>query len=65
MSSVIVQKINNAEKPVYFISKVFRGVGARYQKIEKLALVIIVVARKLRPYFQGHKIFVKTNYHIC
>lgn len=65
MSSIIVQKTNNAEKPVYFVSKVFRCVEARYQKIEKLVLVIIVMARKLRPYSQGHKIFVKTNYHIC
>lgn len=49
---------------MYFISKVFIGAKARYQKIEKLVLAFVVVARKLRPYFQGHKILVNTNYHV-
>lgn len=49
---------------MYFIRNVFRGAKARYQKIEKLKLVVVVAKRKLRTYFQGHKIFVKTSYHI-
>lgn len=35
-----------------------------YQKIEELALAVIVTPRKLQPYFLGHKIFVKTNYRV-
>lgn len=53
-----------AERLMYFSSKVFKGAKARYQNIEKLELVIIVMARKLRPYFQGHKILVKNDYLI-
>lgn len=53
MSSVLIQEIDKAEKPVYFVNKVFRGAEARYQKIEKLALSVVIVERKLRPYFQG------------
>jgi len=36
----------------------------RYQKIECLALTVVTTARKLRPYFQSHKIVVKSNYPI-
>lgn len=41
--------------------KVFKGDEARYQKIKRLALT----ARKLRPYFHVHQIFVKTYHLIC
>lgn len=58
MRSDLVQEIEKEKKPVYFILKVFRGLEVRYWKIKKLALVVIVTTRKLKPYFQGHKIFV-------
>lgn len=64
MSSIFVQGTYKAENLVYFASKVFRGTKACYQKFGKLSLVIVVV-RKLRPYFQNHKIFVKTKYLVC
>lgn len=48
----------DGEKLVYFLSKVFKGVELQYQKIEKNTLALVVTARKLRPYFQGHKIAV-------
>lgn len=35
MSSIFVQEIDSVEKHVYFISKVFRGVNACYQKNDK------------------------------
>ncbi|KAL2250014.1 UNVERIFIED_CONTAM: Retrovirus-related Pol polyprotein from transposon opus [Sesamum indicum] len=38
------------------------GAEKRYAQIEKLALALIVTARKLRPYFQGHRIIVLTNH---
>jgi len=64
MSSVLVQASNSGEKPIYFVSKVFKGAEIRYEKTEILALVVVITARKLRPYFQSHKIVVKTNYPI-
>ena len=33
----------------------------RYSPVEKIALALITAARKLRPYFQAHKIGVYTN----
>ena len=49
---------------MYFVSKVLKGAELRYQKIERLALAVIMTARKLRHYFQGHPITVRTNYPI-
>jgi len=43
---------------------VFKGAELQYQKIKRLALTIITTARKLHPYFQSHKIIVKTNYAV-
>ncbi|RDY00568.1 hypothetical protein CR513_16229, partial [Mucuna pruriens] len=36
----------------------------RYQKFEKATLVIVVTARKLRPYFQSHPVKCRTNLSI-
>ncbi|XP_038679442.1 uncharacterized protein LOC119980719 [Tripterygium wilfordii] len=38
------------------------GVATRYNLLEKLALALVVAARKLRPYFQCHSIVVVTNF---
>jgi len=64
ISSVLVQNSDTGEKPIYFISKVFRGAELRYQKVELLALFVVITARKLRSYFQSHQIVVKSNYPI-
>jgi hypothetical protein len=64
LSSTLVQEIKAGEKPIYFVSRTFKGAEAKYQKIEKLSLAVILTARKLRQYFQSHKVVVKTNYPI-
>lgn len=43
INSVPVQEIDRAEKPVYFIIKVFRGAEAWYQKIENLKHASIIM----------------------
>ena len=48
--------------PVYYTSKAFQGAEERYSVMEKLALAFVIAARKLRPYFQSHKIVVLTNH---
>src|ERR1051325_10307850 len=62
VSSVLVQDTEEGERPVYFVSKVLKGAEIRYQKIEKLALALVTTARKLRHYFLGHPVQVKTNF---
>ena len=64
LSSALVQEVEGEEKPVYFVSKTLRGAELRYQKLEKLSLAVIVTARRLRQYFQSHKVIVKTDYPI-
>ncbi|GAU31520.1 hypothetical protein TSUD_332960 [Trifolium subterraneum] len=64
MSSALVQEINGEERPIYFVSRTFRGAETRYQKIERLSLAVIFTARRLRQYFQSHKIVVKTDFPI-
>jgi hypothetical protein len=59
-----VQEIEGEERPVYFVSRTLRGAELRYQKLEKLSLAVIVTARRLRQYFQSHKVIVKTDYPI-
>ncbi|KAL0378324.1 UNVERIFIED_CONTAM: hypothetical protein Sradi_3137900 [Sesamum radiatum] len=46
---------------VYYVSKVLNSVEGRYTPIEKMALALIITARRLRPYFLSHPIGVKTN----
>ncbi|WJX52573.1 hypothetical protein P8452_38672 [Trifolium repens] len=64
MGATLVQEIKGEEKPVYFVSKIFKGAETRYQKIEKLSLSVISTARRLRQYFQSHRIVVRTDYPI-
>ncbi|GAU32939.1 hypothetical protein TSUD_153560 [Trifolium subterraneum] len=64
MSAALVQEEDGEERPVYFISRIFRDAESRYQNIEKLSLAVIVTARRLRHYFQSHRIMVKTDYPI-
>jgi hypothetical protein len=62
VSSALVREDAGIQKPVYFTSRALRGAEERYPRIEKLAFALIVSARKLRPYFQEHAIWVLTEY---
>ncbi|XP_026459361.1 uncharacterized protein LOC113360024 [Papaver somniferum] len=50
------------EKPAYFVSKSLTGEETRYKKIEKIALALFHASRRLKPYFQGRKIVVYSEY---
>ena len=53
---MLVKNEAKVQKPVYYVSKVLHGAGINYSVIEKFALALITASRKLRPYFQAHKI---------
>ncbi|XP_057432183.1 uncharacterized protein LOC130724932 [Lotus japonicus] len=61
VSSVLLQEIKDDLRIIYFVSHALQGAEVRYQKIEKAALALIIFARKLRPYFQGFPVVVKTD----
>ena len=61
MSATLVREEDGSQRPVYFTSRALRGAEERYPQIEKLAFVLIIAARKLKPYFQAHTIVVLTD----
>uniref|UniRef100_A0A2N9HJD1 Uncharacterized protein n=1 Tax=Fagus sylvatica TaxID=28930 RepID=A0A2N9HJD1_FAGSY len=62
VSSALIREDGGTQLPVYYTSKAFQGAEDRYPAMEKLALALVIAARKLRPYFQSHKIIVLTNH---
>ncbi|KAI5349264.1 hypothetical protein L3X38_002151 [Prunus dulcis] len=61
VSSVLIRSKDNAEHPVHYVSKALHDAEVRYPDIEKLAFALVISARRLRPYFQAHTIYVLTN----
>jgi hypothetical protein len=65
VSAVLVQEKEEEGKlkqiPVYFSSEALSGSKIFYSELEKIAYAVILAARKLRHYFEGHKIRVTTN----
>ncbi|XP_075515568.1 uncharacterized protein LOC142550215 [Primulina tabacum] len=61
VSSVLIKEEGSDQKHVYYVSHALRGPELRYSEIEKVALALIMIARKLRPYFLSHQIIVLIN----
>ena len=62
VSLALIREDGDTQLPVYYTSKALQGTEERYPAIEKLALALVIAARKLRPYFQSHKIIILTNH---
>ncbi|XP_011102006.1 uncharacterized protein LOC105180037 [Sesamum indicum] len=62
VSSILVREDGGQQNPIYYVSKMLQGAELRYTEMERLALAQVVTARKLRPYFQSHKVIMLTNY---
>ncbi|KAL5581545.1 hypothetical protein UlMin_013987 [Ulmus minor] len=56
VSAVLVREEEGKQFPVYYVSKSLLDAETRYTQLEKLALALVMAARKLRPYFQCHPI---------
>ena len=62
VSVALVRNDGHSQRPVYIVSRAFRGAEERYPRMEKLALALITAAQKLKkPYFQAHIIVVLTD----
>jgi hypothetical protein len=65
VSAMLVQEKEEEGKfkqiPVYFTSKALSGSKLFYSELEMIAYAIVMAARKLRHYFDGHRIRVITN----
>nr|KYP55589.1 hypothetical protein KK1_001806 [Cajanus cajan] len=63
-SPATVKEVQQLTGRMASLSRVLQGAEVRYQKIEKLALAILVTARKLRHYFQSYEVVVRTDHPI-
>jgi hypothetical protein len=65
VSAVLVQEKEEEGKlkqiSVYFASEALSGSKLFYSELEKIAYAVVMAARKLRHYFEGHRIRVITN----
>jgi hypothetical protein len=52
------------QHPVYFISKVLGPSKMKYPQVQKLLYAVLLTARKLRHYFDDHKVIVVTGFPI-
>ena len=64
VSAVLVREEGSKQLPIYYVSKALLDSETRYSHLEKLALALIVAARKLQPYVQAHPIVVVTSFPI-
>jgi hypothetical protein len=52
------------QHPVYFINEVLSPSKIRYPQVQKLLYIVLLTARKLRHYFDNHKVIVITGFPI-
>nr|XP_025661213.1 uncharacterized protein LOC112756811 [Arachis hypogaea] len=61
LAAVLVREEGKAQQSIYFVSRALQGAELRYSKLEKLALTLLTSSRRLRQYFQGHRVVVRTD----
>nr|KYP39784.1 Retrovirus-related Pol polyprotein from transposon 17.6 [Cajanus cajan] len=61
ISSVLVQDKEGTQAPIYFVSRLLQDAETRYQLIEKVALGLVHTSRRLRHYFQSHRVVIHTD----
>ena len=51
VSLALIREEGNVQKLVYYTNQAFQGGEASYPRIEKIAFMLLVASRKVRPYF--------------
>jgi len=64
VSATLVHEVDDKQDLVYFVNKTLQDLETQYQMVEKIALSLVTMTRRLRTYFQNHQIVVKTDYPI-
>ncbi|KAJ9550560.1 hypothetical protein OSB04_014605 [Centaurea solstitialis] len=62
VSAAMVREEDKQQRPIYYVSKSLLDARTRYASMEKLLLGLVIVAKKLRHYFESHHTIVITNY---
>ncbi|GKE51744.1 reverse transcriptase domain-containing protein [Tanacetum coccineum] len=61
ISAVLMTERGMVQTPVYFVSRALQGLKLNYTPMEKLVLLLVFAAKRLRRYFQAHPIVVITD----
>jgi hypothetical protein len=65
-AAIIVEReeghVYKVQRPIYYISKVLLDSKIRYPYVQKLLYALLITSRKLRHYFDCHKITVVTDF---
>jgi hypothetical protein len=65
-TALVVERVEEGhaypvQHPVYFISEVLGPSKKKYPQVQKLLYAVFLTARKLRHYFDDHKVIVVTG----
>lgn len=55
-------RVFKVQRPVYYVSEVLSDSKVRYPHVQKLLYTLLIASRKLRHYFDSHKISVITDF---
>lgn len=65
VSAVLIEEKEHDLKmrqfPIYYVSEALSGAKVNYSKLEKIAYIVVMASRKLKHYFQAHKIRVVSS----
>jgi len=61
VSAILMVERAKEQIPMYYVSHALAGAEVNYPLIEKFAYALVMASRKLRPYFEAHKILVLTD----
>ena len=62
VSAVLIVERGGSQRPIYYVSEVLYGPKERYPEVQKLIYALLMTSRKLRHYFQSHKITVTLSF---
>jgi hypothetical protein len=54
--------VRTVQRPVHYVSEVLHEAKTRYLETHKLLYVVLIASRKLRHYFQAHRVVVVTSF---